>query len=58
MIFVFGDLIFDIGNNNKLMIVLKSNFLLYGCNFFYYIFIGRFGNGRVLLDLVGILFFI
>lgn len=57
-ILAFGDSILDTGNNNKLMTVSKSNFLPYGRNFPYHIPTGRFGNGRVLSDLVGILFFI
>ncbi|CAF1982501.1 unnamed protein product [Brassica oleracea] len=51
-ILAFGDSILDTGNNNKLMTVSKSNFLPYGRNFPYHIPTGRFGNGRVLSDLV------
>ncbi|CAH8391079.1 unnamed protein product [Eruca vesicaria subsp. sativa] len=51
-ILAFGDSILDTGNNNKLMTVSRCNFLPYGRNFPYRIPTGRFGNGRVLSDLV------
>lgn len=48
----------DIGNNNDILIFLKFNFFFYGKEFFGGIFIGRFLDGKVLLDIIGIKSFI
>lgn len=55
-VLAFGDSILDTGNNNLLMTVSRCNFLPYGRDFPHRIPTGRFGNGRVLSDLVGINF--
>jgi len=52
-VLAFGDSILDTGNNNLLMTVSRGNFLPYGRDFPHRIPTGRFGNGRVLSDLVG-----
>ncbi|KAG7654932.1 GDSL lipase/esterase [Arabidopsis suecica] len=51
-VLAFGDSILDTGNNNLLMTVSRGNFLPYGRDFPHRIPTGRFGNGRVLSDLV------
>lgn len=50
----FGDSVLDTGNNNRLLTLLKGNYWPYGWNFDYKIPTGRFGNGRVFTDIVGI----
>ena len=60
-VLVFGDSIMDTGNNNNNMQTLaKCNFPPYGRDFEGGIPTGRFGNGKVPSDLVGIhyIFFI
>lgn len=54
-IFAFGDSVLDTGNNNFLLTLLKGNYWPYGWNFDYKIPTGRFGNGRVFTDIVGII---
>lgn len=53
-VLAFGDSILDTGNNNFRMTMSRSNFLPYGRDFPYHMPTGRFGNGKVLSDLVGI----
>ncbi|EOA39328.1 hypothetical protein CARUB_v10012369mg [Capsella rubella] len=53
-VLAFGDSILDTGNNNLLMTVSRSNFIPYGRDFSHHVPTGRFGNGRVLSDLVGV----
>ncbi|VVA91957.1 unnamed protein product [Arabis nemorensis] len=51
-VIAFGDSILDTGNNNLLMTLSRSNFLPYGRDFPFHLPTGRFGNGKVLSDLV------
>lgn len=53
-LFAFGDSILDTGNNNLLATVTKVNFFPYGRDFTGGIPTGRFGNGRVFSDMIGI----
>ncbi|GLT63428.1 hypothetical protein SLA2020_359930 [Shorea laevis] len=50
-LYVFGDSLFDSGNNNFLPTLAKANYLPYGSNFDKGI-TGRFTNGRTLPDFV------
>lgn len=52
-LFAFGDSILDTGNNNNLATVAKCNFPPYGRDLVGGIPTGRFGNGKVLSDLIG-----
>ncbi|XP_010539111.1 PREDICTED: GDSL esterase/lipase At1g23500-like [Tarenaya hassleriana] len=51
-IFAFGDSILDTGNNNNLRTLSKCNFFPYGRDFIGGKATGRFGNGRVLSDII------
>lgn len=51
----FGDSIVDTGNNNYLLTLMKGNYWPYGWNFDLKIPTGRFGDGRVFSDVVGII---
>ncbi|KAH0990635.1 hypothetical protein GBA52_002118 [Prunus armeniaca] len=51
-LFAFGDSILDTGNNNNLATVAKCNFPPYGRDLVGGIPTGRFGNGKVLSDLI------
>ncbi|RXH85724.1 hypothetical protein DVH24_009545 [Malus domestica] len=50
--FVFGDSLIDVGNNNFLNSLAKSNYYPYGCDFRAGP-TGRFTNGRTFVDLLG-----
>ncbi|GMH31409.1 hypothetical protein Nepgr_033252 [Nepenthes gracilis] len=50
--FVFGDSLIDVGNNNYLDSVAKSNYWPYGCDFSEGP-TGRFCNGKTVVDLIG-----
>lgn len=52
-LYVFGDSLFDSGNNNLLPTVAKADFLPYGVNFVGGV-TGRFTNGRTVADFIGI----
>ena len=52
-VIVFGDSIMDTGNNNDLKSLIKCNFSPYGRDFQGHKPTGRFGNGKVLSDLIG-----
>lgn len=56
-LFIFGDSIFDPGNNDYINATtfFQSNFSPYGETFFKYPS-GRFSNGRVIPDFIGIFF--
>lgn len=56
-LYVFGDSLFDNGNNNLLPTVAKADFLPYGVNFATGV-TGRFTNGRTVADFIGICIFI
>ncbi|KAF8007248.1 hypothetical protein BT93_K1293 [Corymbia citriodora subsp. variegata] len=51
-LFAFGDSILDTGNNNNLRTQSKCNYQPYGKDFPGAIPTGRFGNGKVLSDLI------
>lgn len=53
-VLVFGDSIVDTGNNNHLRTLVKCDFRPYGADFKGGIPTGRFCNGRVPSDLLGI----
>lgn len=53
-VFVFGDSIVDTGNNNHIETIVKVNFPPYGRNFFGGKPTGRFSNGKVPSDFIGI----
>ncbi|XP_074279111.1 GDSL esterase/lipase EXL3-like isoform X2 [Silene latifolia] len=55
-IFGFGDSIIDPGNNNNLNTLSKSNFPPYGKDFMGGIPTGRFSNGRIPTDFIGVSF--
>ncbi|KAF3444933.1 hypothetical protein FNV43_RR14626 [Rhamnella rubrinervis] len=48
-LYVFGDSLFDSGNNNSWPTIAKADFLLYGVNFAKGV-AGRFTNGRTVVD--------
>ncbi|KAF4398724.1 hypothetical protein G4B88_017150 [Cannabis sativa] len=49
-VFVFGDSIVDVGNNNNLPTLIKSNFPPYGRDFANHKSTGRFSNGKLAID--------
>lgn len=53
-VFVFGDSIADPGNNNNIKTIIKCNFPPYGRDFKGKIATGRFSNGVIPSDLIGI----
>lgn len=53
-VFMFGDSIVDTGNNNNLATIIKSNFPPYGRDFMGGVATGRFSNGKVPSDIVGV----
>ncbi|CAN0871951.1 GDSL esterase/lipase At5g42170 [Linum grandiflorum] len=55
-IFVFGDSILDTGNNNYFTTFSKSNFPPYGRNFLGAKPTGRFSDGKIISDLLGVAF--
>lgn len=52
-VLVFGDSSVDPGNNNVLQTTMKGNFLPYGKNFFGGHPTGRFSDGRLATDFIG-----
>ncbi|KAF4353028.1 hypothetical protein G4B88_010017 [Cannabis sativa] len=57
-VFVFGDSVVDVGNNNNLPTLIKSNFPPYGRDFTDHKSTGRFSNGKLAIDyLIDALFF-
>ena len=48
--FIFGDSLYDVGNNNNLNTKAKANYLPYGIDFPGGKPIGRFSNGRNFVD--------
>lgn len=54
-VIVFGDSIVDAGNNNDLKTVIRCNFLPYGQDFNGGVPTGRFCNGKIPSDLIGII---
>jgi len=53
---MFGDSIVDVGNNNNLLSIVKSNFLPYGRDFIDQRPTGRFCNGKLAVDFSGKVF--
>ncbi|MFS8004967.1 putative triacylglycerol lipase [Helianthus anomalus] len=51
--FIFGDSVVDVGNNNNLETVVKSNFPPYGRDFINHHATGRFCNGKLASDFTG-----
>ncbi|KAD2262716.1 hypothetical protein E3N88_41531 [Mikania micrantha] len=51
--FIFGDSVVDVGNNNHLETVVKSNFPPYGRDFINHHATGRFCNGKLASDFTG-----
>lgn len=49
----FGDSIIDPGNNNNIKTIIKCNFPPYGQDFMGGISTGRFSNGRIPTDFLG-----
>ncbi|KAK2663196.1 hypothetical protein Ddye_001770 [Dipteronia dyeriana] len=49
-LYVFGDSLFDSGNNNNLLTIAKANYLPYGFNFIKAS--GRFTNGKTIPDFI------
>lgn len=50
--FVFGDSLVDVGNNNFLSSIAKANYYPYGCDFKSGP-TGRFTNGETFVDMIG-----
>ncbi|KAL9424746.1 hypothetical protein AB3S75_031798 [Citrus x aurantiifolia] len=51
-LYVFGDSLFDSGNNNLLPTIARANYLPYGANFVNKSSTGRFTNGKTVADFV------
>ncbi|CAH1424287.1 unnamed protein product [Lactuca virosa] len=51
--FIFGDSLFDSGNNNGLKTTAKANYPPYGIDFPKGVSTGRFTNGRTVADIIG-----
>jgi hypothetical protein len=52
-VIVFGDSIMDPGNNNDLHTVVKANHAPYGKDFVGHVATGRFSNGLIPTDFIG-----
>lgn len=51
-LFVFGDSLYDPGNNNYIDTIIRANYYPYGETFFKYP-TGRFSDGRMIADFIG-----
>ncbi|KAL1827731.1 hypothetical protein DCAR_0206921 [Daucus carota subsp. sativus] len=49
-LFIFGDSVVDVGNNNEIYTIIKSNFPPYGRDFISHMPTGRFCNGKLATD--------
>jgi len=49
-LFIFGDSIVDVGNNNNLLTAVKGNFFPYGRDFVTHNPTGRMSNGKLAVD--------
>jgi hypothetical protein len=49
-LFIFGDSVLDVGNNNLLPTIIRSNFFPYGIDFVNHYATGRFSNGKLVVD--------
>jgi len=56
-LFLFGDSVVDVGNNNNKFTVIKANFPPYGRDFQNHNPTGRFCNGKLATDFTGTLLF-
>lgn len=54
-VFIFGDSVVDVGNNNNLYTLVKANFPPYGRDFKRHSPTGRFCNGKLATDFTGAL---
>lgn len=52
-IFIFGDSVVDVGNNNDIPTIIKANFPPYGRDFINNTSTGRFSNGKLATDFIG-----
>lgn len=52
-LFVFGDSLVDVGNNNYLSSIAKANYFPYGIDFAKFGPTGRFSNGKTFVDILG-----
>lgn len=51
--FIFGDSVVDVGNNNDIYTIVKANFPPYGRDFTTHNPTGRFCNGKLATDFTG-----
>lgn len=51
---IFGDSVVDVGNNNHRVTLLKANFPPYGRDFVTHSPTGRFCNGKLAIDFIGL----
>lgn len=54
--FIFGDSVVDVGNNNDIYTIVKANFPPYGRDFTTHKPTGRFCNGKLATDFTGTFF--
>lgn len=52
-LYVFGDSLFDSGNNNLLPTLARANYPPYGVDFVKGTATGRFSNGKTVADFIG-----
>lgn len=55
--FIFGDSVVDVGNNNHIYTIVKANFPPYGRDFTTHTPTGRFCNGKLATDFTGTFLF-
>lgn len=53
-LFIFGDSVADVGNNNHIFTIIKANFPPYGRDYVNHQATGRFCNGKLATDFTGI----
>ena len=53
-LFIFGDSVVDVGNNNRIATIIRANFPPYGRDFINHRPTGRFCNGKLATDFTGI----
>lgn len=56
-LFIFGDSVVDVGNNNHQLTIIKANFPPYGRDFENHYPTGRFCNGKLATDFTGNFFY-
>lgn len=57
-LFIFGDSVVDVGNNNHIYTIVKANFPPYGRDFTTHTPTGRFCNGKLATDFTGTIFLV